>query len=79
MSDGSSVARPCSNITDRKPSAASTVPASGFDLAGEDAQQRALAAAVGPEQAEIHAGRQDQIEPGEQRLAAERLGDARRR
>ena len=51
----------------------------GGDLAGEHAQQRALAAAVGAEQAELRARRQRQVEAGEQRPAAERLGDARRR
>ena len=74
---GSSAARPCSNITDRRPSARMTVPASGSISPASDAQQRALAAAVGAEQAELRAGRQHQVEAGEQRPAAERLGDAR--
>ena len=50
----------------------------GRQFAGEHAQQRALAAAVGAEQAELAARRQRQVEAGEQRPAAERLGDARR-
>ena len=32
------------------------------DLAGQDTQQRALAAAIGPEQAELRAGGQQQVD-----------------
>ena len=45
----------------------------------EHAQQRALAAAVGAEQAELRAGRQHQVEAGEQRPAAERSWRSPRR
>ena len=76
VSAGSSVARPCSNITTRRPSACVDSAGIGHDFAGQDTQQRALAAAVGAEQAELHAGREQQIEVREQRPTAERLGDA---
>ena len=48
-------------------------------LAGEDAQQRRLAAAVGPEHADAGAGGELQVEAGEDLAAAERLRDAVRR
>src|SRR5262249_37308720 len=51
----------------------------GGALAGQDAQQGALAAAVGPEQTEPGAGPQGQVEAREEGLAAEGLGDPRRR
>jgi hypothetical protein len=48
-------------------------------LAGEDPQQRRLAAAVGAEDADTGAGGELQVEPGEDLAAAERLRDAARR
>ena len=59
----------------RSPSARSTRPASGASVAGEDAEQRRLAAAVRPEEAEPRAGTEHQAHVVEDRPLAEALGD----
>ena len=62
-----------------QPAAAGDRPGVRVLLAGEDAQQRRLAAAVGPEHADAGAGGELQVEAGEDLAAAERLRDAVRR
>jgi hypothetical protein len=54
-----------------QPAAAGDRPRVRVLLAGEDAQQRRLAAAVGAEHADAGAGRELQVEPGEDLAATE--------
>ena len=59
----------------RSPSARSTRPASGASVAGEQPDQRRLAAAVRPEEAEPRAGTEHEAHVVEDAALAEALGD----
>ena len=70
---GSRLARCWSKRTSRRPSARSISPASGARVAGEQVEQRRLAAAVRADEADVGAAHDGEVEVADERAAAERL------